>query len=420
MLAYELTGPTSLSGEINIHGAKNSALPILAATILCRGRCLLQNVPAIEDVHIACQILHLMGAEVTRQESGLLVDTTIMENCPIPASLAGKMRASILFLGALMGRFGSASIALPGGCPLGQRPVDLHLSSLRKLGAEVEVRDSALLLSCPCVCGARIELPFPSVGATENILLAASRCAEETVLLGAAKEPEIADLASFLQQAGAKISGGGTDRILIRGTDELHGVTHTVIPDRIETATYLCAAAGCGGELTLRNTDSAALASVMEVLRGAGCEIESDARSIFLRSSGQLTMPQQIVTLPYPGFATDAQPAVMAALLRAEGTCVFRETIFERRFAHTAQMRKLGADVSCCGNDAVLRGVRRLFGNTVQAQDLRGGAALLIACMMSEGKSIVTGVKHVERGYDNLEKNLAELGAGIKKVEISP
>ena len=418
MQAYALTGPTRLSGEITIHGAKNSALPILAATVLCRGRCTLRNIPDIEDICVACRILRLLGAQVQRQGDTLLVDTTDLENRPIPAQLAGKMRASILFLGALMGRCGKAEIALPGGCPLGERPVDLHLSSLQSLGARITVQDCLVSLSCPGAAGGRLELPIPSVGATENILLAACLGTAQTVICGAAKEPEIMDLAHFLQKAGARICGVGTNTITVHAVPELSGVTHTVISDRIEAGTYLCACAGCGGDVTLRHADASLLTAVTEPLQAAGCRIEAEGSTIRIRSSGALLMPPDIETQPYPGFPTDAQPVLMAALLRSEGECRFRETIFPRRFAHAVQMQRLGADITLCGDCALLRGGAALHGASVQAQDLRGGAALLIACMSAEGKSVVTGVKHVERGYDNLEKGLAGLGAQIKKVEI--
>ncbi len=420
MQAYEIAGPTRLFGEVTIHGAKNSALPILAATVLCRGRCFLRNIPEIEDVHTACLILQYLNAEVRRQGNALYIDTTYLKNRPIDGTLAGKMRASILFLGALMGRFGEASIALPGGCPLGKRPVDLHLCALERLGAQIEVQEDRLVLTCPFFCAAEIRLPIPSVGATENILLAAGCVEHETVIVGAAREPEICDLAEFLQKTGAVIRGVGTDRISIIGCRRPAGTIHTVIPDRIETATYLCAAAGCGGELTLYQTDAKLITPVIDSLEHAGCRIESEAEYIKICASGGLSMPPDVVTMPYPGFPTDAQPVLMAALLRAEGACRFRETIFEHRFCHAEQMKRLGGNLTQNADEVLLRGTDKLIGNSVNAQDLRGGAALVIACLQAEGKSLLTGVKHVDRGYDNLEKNLSALGAIIKKVEISP
>ncbi|MCQ2420244.1 MAG: UDP-N-acetylglucosamine 1-carboxyvinyltransferase [Clostridia bacterium] len=420
MQADEIIGPTRLFGNVTIHGAKNSALPILAATVLCRGRCILRNVPEIEDVSAACRILQHLGAELSRQRDALSIDTSHLVNRSIDSCLAGKMRASILFLGALMGRFGEVTIALPGGCPIGRRPVDLHLCALERLGAQIEEQEEMLHLRCETPRTGMIRLPVPSVGATENVLLAGACMECETVLEGAAREPEICDLADFLQKAGAVIRGAGTDRISIIGCRDLAGTAHTVISDRIETATYLCAAAGCGGEVTLHHTDGSLLIPVLQTLEQAGCRIERKSDSLKICTSGRLTMPSVIVTRPYPGFPTDAQPLMMAAFLRAEGACRFYETIFEHRFCHAGQMKKLGGKLTEDPESVYLRGTDMLTGSNVRAQDLRGGAALAIACMQAEGKSVLTGVKHMDRGYDNLEKNLKNLGAKIKRVEISP
>ena len=413
-----IEGPARLSGAVRIHGAKNSVLPVLAECCLCSSPCVLHNCPDIEDVRTALRILETLGCKTKREGSTLLVDPVGLNVCCVPKKLAGKMRSSVLFLGALLAKFSRAELALPGGCPLGDRPIDLHVKALTKLGARFSFRDGAIFAEWPKRLGGSITLPLPSVGATENLLLACALGKNDVTLTGAAREPEISDLVGFLRAAGADISGSGTGEIVIRGVSKLHGATYTILPDRIEAATYLCMAAGCGGEMELHRVNGRLLAPVIDALRAAGCEISCGADRILIRSSGALSAIGRIVTAPYPGFPTDAQPVLMAAVLKAKGESVFRETIFARRFLHVPEMQKLGADIALCGREAIVRGVSKLHGESLKAEDLRGAAALVAAGLMAEGSSVLTGLRHLERGYCALEENLKNLGARIKSVDI--
>lgn len=418
MEVLSVMGGAPLAGTVSIHGAKNSVLPILAAAVLCREPCVLHNCPDIEDVQNTVRILTALGCHVARAGSTLTVDAHGLASCNVPKVLAQKMRSSVLFLGALAARLGCAEIPLPGGCPLGARPVDLHIRALCSMGAEADAADGCIHCCAGALHGAEIALPFPSVGATENAILAATAAQGEVIIENAAMEPEIADLIGFLKSAGAQIDGAGTRRIRVRGGAPLYGATYTILPDRIETATYLCAAAACGGDVTLRRTAPQTLAPVISTLRAAGCKITQRGTALRIESSGRLRAPGEIVTAPYPGFPTDAQAPMMAALLRAEGTTCFSETIFEGRLHHAAQLQKMGADIAVCAQQARVHGVRTLHGAALLAEDLRGGAAMVIAALAAEGNSLIFGVKHIKRGYDNLEGMLRKLGAEIKYVEI--
>lgn len=419
MQSLMITGGAPLYGSVAVHGAKNSVLPILAAAVLCQSPCVLHNCPQIEDVSTALEILTRLGCRVERQGSSLFVDARGLHACEVPPELARKMRSSVIFLGALAARTGEASVALPGGCPLGARPVDLHRMALEAMGAETTLDAETITCRMGKLHPAHIMLPFPSVGATENAMLAAMRCPGTVVIENAAREPEIADLAGFLRSAGAEIAGAGSGTITIEGGRPLHGTTYTILPDRIETATYLCAAATCGGDVTLRRTDGRTLIPVLDALRASGCNVEAQPNTLRIRAAGRRTAPGRIVTRPYPGFPTDAQALMMAAVLRARGETVFVENIFDDRLRHAAELRKMGADIRVEGNTALVRGVDVLRGAELHAGDLRGGAALVAAALSAEGNSLVTGVKHIKRGYDRLEENLKSLGAAIKTVEIS-
>ena len=419
MQILSVTGGAPLYGAVPIHGAKNSVLPILAAAVLCRSPCVLHNCPQIEDVDTALEILKCLGCRSERRGGSLFVDASGMDGCEIPVELAGKMRSSIVFLGPVLARRGKARLALPGGCPLGARPIDLHLMALRAMGAEVEMEGGHVCAKAQTLAPAKIALPFPSVGATENAMLAATGCTGCTEIWNAAREPEIVDLAGFLRSAGAEISGAGGGHITVCGGTPLHGTTYTVLPDRIETATYLCAAAACGGDVTLRQASAETCRPLIALLRESGCTIEERHDVLRISCAGRLKAPERVTTGPYPGFPTDAQAPLMAALLRAEGRTEFVETIFENRLRHAEQLRKMGADIRVDGRKAVVTGVERLNGAELLAEDLRGGAALVIAALSAEGKSSVSGVKHIKRGYDRLEENLKSLGADIKTVEIS-
>ena len=411
-------GGERLYGELTIQGSKNSVLPILAATLLCADTCVIENCPKLRDVDASIAILRHLGCCTHWEDSALVVDTARMDRAVVPDALMREMRSSVIFLGAILARCKEATICYPGGCELGPRPIDLHLSALSALGAEIRETGGELKCRGGTLLGSDVYLPMPSVGATENLLLACALGKRTVNITGAAREPEIADLIGFLRAAGADISGAGTSSLQICGVSRLHGATYTILPDRIETATYLCMAAGCGGETELLRCDARLLLPVIERLREAGCEISADADRIVLRSSGRLLPLLPVSTAPYPGFPTDAQALLMAAVLKAAGGSEFRETIFERRFLHVPELRKLGADIQVAGSTARVRGVRQLHGAKLRAEDLRGAAALLTASMMAEGESELTGLCHLLRGYEKPEQNLKNLGASIKSVDI--
>lgn len=413
MEAYWIDGGRPLDGVMEIHGAKNSVLPILAACVCCAGVCEIHNCPRISDVETAAAILRHLGCRVERRGGTLAVDASAVARCDIPAKLMRDMRSSILFLGALLARCGQADLVLPGGCALGARPVDLHLWAMERLGARTEQTGDRITCRAGRMQGGNIPLRFPSVGATENAMLAALACREAVTIQNAAREPEIADLARFLRVLGAQVAGEGTPCLTVRGGGPLRGASYTVMPDRMETATYLCAAAGCGGDVFLSGAERRSLEAVVSVLGRSGCEITEEADGLRIQAAGRLTPPASIVTAPYPGFPTDAQAPVMAALLRAEGTTGFTETIFENRMRHVPQLQRLGADITLCGRRAVVRGVDSLRGAALEATDLRCGAALIVAALQAEGESRVTGVGYIRRGYEALSENLRSAGAAI-------
>ena len=406
-----------LAGEAYIHGAKNGALPILAACVLCRTPCTIRNCPDIRDVAHTLSILRALGCTCVREGGTVTVTPCTCPACHIPQALAGSMRASILFLGALLARGQEASIALPGGCPIGKRPVDLHIGVLRALGAEVRAEDHQIVCRAGTLRGCRIELPIVSVGATEHAILAAVCARGCTEIRNAAREPEVADLARFLSACGADIKGAGTSVVRITGVPSLRGAEHTVLPDRIEAATYLCACAACGGQIVLRGTEGCSLEPVLHVLAACGCRVEQGRSSITCARTGPLIAPADVTTAPYPGFPTDAQAVVMAALLRARGACRFTETVFEHRFLHVPELCRLGAQISVHGRTACITGVPALHGAELHARDLRGGAALVLAALSAEGNSTVSGMNHIERGYDSFVPTLQALGAELKMVE---
>lgn len=417
MEALVIQGGRPLRGEMEISGSKNAVLPILAATVLYGGKYVLHNCPDIADVRHAVAILRELGAQVTRVGDVLSVDTRDLCGNVIAGRLMRKMRASVLFLGPLLARFGYAELTMPGGCPLGGRPIDLHLEAMSRMGAAVTLLEERICCCGPVLHGCTVSFRFPSVGATENALMAAIGCHGTVIIENAAKEPEIGDLITFLQAMGAEIQGKGTGVLTVVGGVPLHDADHTVMPDRIETATYLCAAAGCGGEVTLRGTDGALLRPVLEVLRCAGCEICTADGTIMLQSSGALQGAGQIETAPYPGFPTDAQAPVMAALLRAEGETRFTENIFEKRFGHVPGLRGFGAQLEATGNTVLVRGVKTLYPAQAEACDLRAAAALILAALQAQGESRIFGLKHLYRGYDNPVEKLSALGAAIRCVQ---
>lgn len=407
-------GGERLYGELTIQGSKNSVLPILAATLLCADTCVIENCPKLRDVDASVAILRHLGCCTHWEDSALVVDTARMDRAVVPDALMREMRSSVIFLGAILARFGTARLSMPGGCELGPRPVNLHLDALRALGAEVTERGGDIICRAHALQGRRILLPFPSVGATENAMLAACAAAGETVICNAAREPEIADLQCYLRKLGADISGAGTSTVTISGFRPRPFVEHTIMPDRIVAATILCAAAACGGEVELQDVDPAHFSTVLDSLSEAGCAIITTASTVRLSSDGQLTAPRPVVTQPYPGFPTDAQPPLMAACLRAKGTTVFTENIFTNRYRHAEEFRRLGAVVSIEGRVAYVTGVERLTGAPLTASDLRGGAAMLVAGLCAEGATELLDDGYIDRGYDRFDACLSALGADVR------
>ena len=405
-------GTAPLRGEVTVQRAKNSVLPLLAAALLHEGCCRMERCPHLTDVAAAVEIMAHLGCRVRWEGDDLVVDATQVHRSDIPPRLMSQFRSSVVFLGAILARCGEATLSYPGGCELGPRPIDLHLAALRTLGAEIE--ETGGILRCRGkLRGCEILLPFPSVGATENAMLAATAAEGVTVISNAAREPEIVDLQDFLQKLGVSIHGAGTSTITIRGGATLHETTHRPIPDRIVTATYLCAAAACGGDITLRDTDYRHLAPVTTALHQAGCCLHCREDSITLRSTGQLRSLPPVRTYPYPGFPTDAQPVLMAALLRSRGATMFVENIFENRYRHAAELTRMGADIRLEGKVALVSGVERLYGGEVHATDLRGGAALTVAALQAEGTTSLYDIHHILRGYEDITRDLRALGADI-------
>lgn len=418
MEALVIYGGKPLAGTVEIDGAKNAVLPILAATVRHGAQYTLHNCPDISDVHLAGEIIELLGGTVNRRGTTLQVDTRELTGWEIPACLMERMRASVLFLGAILARFGRAHLTLPGGCPLGRRPIDLHLEVMSQLGAAVTMQDGEIRCTVDRFHGGQICFPVPSVGATENFLLAATACDGGATLYNAAREPEIVDMAAFLTAMGAKIEGAGTEVITVTGGRPLHGAIHRIVPDRIETATYLCACAGCGGDVTLTGTDGSLLLPVLEALRQAGCTIEEQEDQLRIQSQTRLLGVSEVMTAPYPGFPTDVQATFMAAMLRARGETAVTETVFDSRFAHVDQLRKFGAEIRCAGPTARIRGRGVLHPATVEGTDLRGTAALVLAALQTPGKSTVFGLKHLDRGYAFMEEKLRLLGADTFRKQI--
>ena len=413
MTIWRVTGGRRLTGELPVQGSKNAVLPILAASILAPCETLLTGVPDLRDVRITLRILRHLGCAVTREGDHLWIDSRPLHGCEIPHSLMRELRSSVIFLGAMLTRCGQARLSLPGGCELGPRPVDLHLEALRALGADVTEQGGDIICKGADLRGARVILPIPSVGATENAMLAACAARGTTVISNAAREPEIVDLQKYLRALGALISGAGSAEIRVEGFSPVPFVRHQILPDRIAASTLLCACAAAGGEITLTNVFPSHFLTVLDSLSEAGCDIITKSGTVTLRSDARLIAPRPIVTRPYPGFPTDAQPPLMAACLRARGTTVFTETIFLNRYRHALELRRLGADVSIEGRVAFISGVERLAAAPLTAGDLRGGAAMVVAALSAEGTTEIFDEEHISRGYDHLDRQLAALGADV-------
>ena len=416
-----IEGGKPLEGEIFLHGAKNSALPILAGPLLCDGETVLENCPRLTDVFAACRILTHLGCRCTVQEHTVTVQVRDLCADTIPEVLMQEMRSSIIFLGAVLGRSGSCHLSYPGGCELGPRPIDMHLDALRQMGAHFSVHGGQLDCTAPeGLHGAGIHLPFPSVGATENVMLAAVLAEGRTVLHNAAREPEICDLAAFLRGCGADISGDGESTIVISGVRKLRGSRHTIMPDRIAGVTYLGAAAITGGTLCLRGVSTQPMENMLPVLEQTGCRVFPEPDRLHLLAPRRLRAVPFLRTMPHPGFPTDAQAIFMAMLSLADGVSVLEENIFENRYRHVDALVKMGAKIRVSGRIAVVTGVRSLSGASVAATDLRGGAAMVLAGLGAQGKTEVRQIAHIDRGYEAIEQALQGVGAKISRVETAP
>ena len=411
-----IQGGTALTGEVAISGAKNAALPILCASLLTADPLHFTNVPHLNDISTMLRLLGDMGIKVTMDGvDGMVLDGAGLNNPVASYEMVKTMRASILVLGPLVARCGEARVSLPGGCAIGARPVDQHIKGLQAMGAEIKVEQGYVHAKAKRLKGARICTDMVTVTGTENLMMAACLAEGETIIENAAREPEVVDLANCLVSMGARISGAGTDVIRIQGVEKLHGATHAIMPDRIETGTYLCAAAATGGDVRLLKTSAAYLDTVVDKLMDAGCEITVERDAIRLQAPPRLKAVS-LRTAPYPAFPTDMQAQFMAINCIADGVATIRETIFENRFMHVSELARLGADIQIEGNNAIVRGVDRLEGASVMATDLRASASLVIAGLVAQGETLIDRIYHLDRGYERIEEKLARLGAKVKRV----
>jgi len=407
-----IKGGKRLCGEIKVQGAKNSALPLLAGCLLAEGRTVLTRCPELSDVFAACRILNELGCKCSFRGNVVTTDTSGAEGFRISDGLMREMRSSIVFMGAVLGRTGRCELSYPGGCELGPRPIDMHITALRQLGVKITEEHGHISCTCPRgIRGAVIDLPFPSVGATENIMLAAVCGEGETVIRNAAREPEVRDLADFLNRCGGDIRGAGCSTIRINGVKKLRGCDFEVMPDRIAAATFMSAAASTGGEIGLLGVRCDDIRAVTAVFEEMGAAVYCSADSIYISCARPLRAVRMIRTMPYPGFPTDAQAVVMAALATARGSCIISENIFESRYRHVDELVRMGANIKTSGRTAVIEGVERLYGANVMAHELRGGAALVVAALGAEGISCVSGVQYIDRGYEQIERSFTSLGA---------
>ncbi|MDU2063669.1 MAG: UDP-N-acetylglucosamine 1-carboxyvinyltransferase [Sporomusaceae bacterium] len=416
-----IRGGNKLAGRVKISGAKNAVLPVIAASLLGTTPSTLEEIPDLEDVRTISAVLKTLGVKVDASEAATLhIDSTHISTVEAPYELVRKMRASFLIMGPLLARFGKAKISLPGGCAIGTRPIDLHLKGFEALGAKIELGHGFIEAAAPPsgLVGARIYLDFPSVGATENLMMAASLASGQTIIENPAEEPEIVDLANYLNAMGAKVRGAGTNVIKINGVKELRGAVHAVIPDRIEAGTYMVAAAMTGGEVRIDNVLTEHLKPVIAKLKEAGIQLEEDTNGVWVRGNNRRSIRAvDIKTLPYPGFPTDMQAQFMALMTVAGGTSVVTETVFENRFMHVDELKRMGANIKIEGRSALVEGVERLTGCEVKATDLRAGAALVLAALVADGATEISYIHHIDRGYDDIVNKLRGLGADISRVD---
>lgn len=412
---YIINGNKKLSGRVRIHGAKNAVLPIMAATVLSGDKCSLYDCPDLSDVHHTIKILRTLGCEANLVGDILEINSAGLSSWEIPEELMREMRSSIIFLGAIAGKMGRVRLCAPGGCELGNRPIDLHLKALRELGMEIREENGFIEAIADKMHSGDVHLSFPSVGATENVILTAVGLKGETTVSNAAREPEIADMCDFLNKMGADIQGAGSETIRINGVAHLHGASHKVMPDRIVATTFMCAAMTTKSELELLNVRSNHLGAIVSVFRDSGAKIEFFKDNMYIRAPERAQSIDMIKTQVYPGFPTDAQSPVMAALCFAEGTSVIVENIFDSRYKIIPELRKMGADILQDGRVAVIKG-HDLSGAHIKAMDLRGGAALTVAALGATGQTIIDGVHYIDRGYVAFEKQLKALGADIERI----
>jgi UDP-N-acetylglucosamine 1-carboxyvinyltransferase len=412
-----IQGKNKLFGDVKISGAKNASLPILAATLMISDEVYLHNCPSLSDTAAAIRILRHLGSRVTTQNQTICVNSKDATAQEIPDTLMHEMRSSIIFLGAMLTRFNCAQLSLPGGCELGPRPIDLHLDALSQMGVKTIKDGGTLRFSAPNgLNGAKIQLSIPSVGATENIILAATKANGVTEINNAAREPEIVDLSNFLRSCGAKIKGDGSDCVIIQGVEKLTTCEHTIIPDRIEAATFMAASAITGGELLITNLNENDLKATNSFFTQLGCHLKSyDGSKIFISAPQKLNCPKTVVTTYYPGFPTDVQAIAMAVTTLCQGTSVFVENIFQNRYKHASELTRMGANIKTHGRVAVVEGVKTLSGAKVTSTDLRGGAALCVAALAAQGDSEIGDIYHIDRGYCDFENKLKNIGAKIKR-----
>lgn len=414
-----ITGGNRLRGDVRISGAKNSALPILASTILGGGECVITNVPRVVDVLTMGKLLGILGAQVSHEANRAVIKADVIHSTEAPYDLVKTMRASVLVLGPLLARWGEAKVSLPGGCAIGSRPVNLHLAGLAKLGADISIEHGYITARAKRLKGARIYCDTTTVTGTENLMMAASLAEGTSVIENAAKEPEIVDLAEFLTKRGARIAGAGTDVLTIEGVRELHGADHEVIPDRIEAGTHLVAGAITDGDVTITHCRPLHLEAVLMKLREAGADIQVEAQTVRIRRAGRLK-GTDVRTLPFPGFPTDMQAQMVALMALTEGTSVVTETVFESRFMHVEELRRMGADIRVEGNRLIVTGRPTLTGAPVMASDLRASAGLILAGLAAEGTTEIQRVYHLDRGYERIEEKLRAVGANIERRKASP
>ena len=416
MKEYIINGGQPLDGALEIKGAKNSILPLMAASILTDEITVLHNCPNISDVDSMINILEGLGSKIIRSGRDVIIDNSMTDKSEIPASLAKELRSSVFLLGSLLSRHKKAKVAYPGGCDIGLRPIDIHITGLRELGIEIQEQGGYILCNCLNAKSADIVLDLPSVGATENLMLASVFIKGKTVIRNCAKEPEIVDLQKFLNTMGAKIRGAGSSVIVVEGVDKLHGIDYTPIPDRIVAGTYLIAVAMCGGNVELSGVNPEHISSLISKLSKTTCKVHIKNDRILIRSKGRQKSLECIETMYYPGFPTDLQSQIMAMQTVSRGTSVIVENIFETRFKTASQLKKLGADITIKGRVAVIRGVKELIGAEVAASDLRGGASLVLAGLVAKGTSIVKDIHYIDRGYEDLSVELQKLGANVRRT----